>query len=169
MTWETNSGFTSLISQQTTYWTAVTSKWITVSINEGCILFAFLSITQWPLSMTAVIEMMLWPNPSNWLVCLLSIKCQVSVVVEQDSSLTQDRLVSQKNFRGQLDRSKWHNQVDWIGFRKEWTSPGKLVFFTGMLLRPSIQTSETPKWSAQKHVKAYTSQQCIRLSAIQAI
>ena len=44
------------------------------------------------------------------MVHLLSNEGQVSLVVEQDSSLSQDRFAS---------RSKWQTQVDWRRFRKE--------------------------------------------------
>ena len=62
------------------------------SLNGICILSACLPIKQWPVSMAIVIEMMLRPSPFNWLVRLLSIEGQVSLAVEQDSSLIYDRL-----------------------------------------------------------------------------
>ena len=45
--------------------------------------------------MATVIEMMLRPSPSCWLVRLLSIE---GLAVEQDASLIQDRLVSLEKF-----------------------------------------------------------------------
>ena len=50
------------------------------------------------LCLATAIEMMLRPSPSNRLVRILSIEGQVSLAVEQDSSLIQDRLASRKNF-----------------------------------------------------------------------
>ena len=86
-------------------------KWITassfsadshpqqMSLNGSRILSACLPITQWPVSMATVVEMMSRSSPSNWFVRLLSIKGQVRLTVEQDSSLTQHRLPMRKNFR----------------------------------------------------------------------
>ena len=45
-----------------------------------------------------VIEMMLLPSPSNFLVRLLFIEGQVGLTVKQDSSVIQVRLTSRKNF-----------------------------------------------------------------------
>ena len=61
-------------------------------------LHACLPIKQRPVTITTVIEMTLRSNLSNWLVRLLSIVGQVSLIMEQNSSLTQDRLASRKNF-----------------------------------------------------------------------
>ena len=49
--------------------------------------------------MATVIEIMLRPSPSNWLVRLLSIEGQVSQAEGQVSSLIQDRLASRDNLR----------------------------------------------------------------------
>ena len=70
----------------------------TKPLNGSPILSAYLLTIQWPVSMANVIEMMLRPSPSNWLVRLLSIDGQVSLPVERDSSLIQDRLASRVNF-----------------------------------------------------------------------
>ena len=78
---------------------------------------ACLPITQWPASTATVIEMMSRPSPSNWLVSLLSIEDHVSLALKQGFSLTQDRL-KELQCDGQLERGKWHPQVDWRGFRK---------------------------------------------------
>ena len=76
-------------------------KWITASfsvnqhlrqksLNES-LLSACLRITQWPVSTATVVHMMSRLSLSNWLVRLLSIGRQISLAMEQDSSLTQDK------------------------------------------------------------------------------
>ena len=49
--------------------------------------------------MTTLIDILLQPSTKTWLERLLSIEGQVSLAVEHDSSLIQDRLASRKNFR----------------------------------------------------------------------
>ena len=49
--------------------------------------------------MATSIEMILRPNPSNWLGRLQSIKGQMSLAVEQDYSLIKVKLVPRENFR----------------------------------------------------------------------
>ena len=68
-------------------WTMVSSSIadLQTSLNGRLSFSAWLSITQWPLSMATVIEMMLWPSPSNWLVCLYPFEGQVSLVVSRTS------------------------------------------------------------------------------------
>ena len=64
-------------------------------------------------------------NPSNWFVSLLSIKSQVSLAVQQDSSLNQDRLASRKNFRTIVNLKEASGISRQL--RKECTISGELV------------------------------------------
>ena len=69
------------------------------SLNGSLILFVCLNIMQWPVNTATVVYTTFRPRQCNWLRHLLSIKGQVSLAVEQVSSLTQDRLVSRRNLR----------------------------------------------------------------------
>ena len=67
--------------------------------------------------------MMLRPISSNWLMRLLSIEDQVSLAIEQNSSLIQYRLVSRENFRARasfnevngipklIEKDQWRNSI----------------------------------------------------------
>ena len=73
-------------------------------------------------SMATVIELMIRPSPSNWLVRLLSIEGQVSLCVQQDFSLAQYRLKSRKNFRAKDSlklRTIWKKVME-IVFKIAW-------------------------------------------------
>ena len=94
-------------------------------LNGILILSACLPITQWPVSMVTVTEMMLRPSPSNWLVRLPYIESQVSLAVKQDSLLIQNSLASRGNF---LAMPVWHSRVDWRGFRRKCDSSSTLQF-----------------------------------------
>ena len=89
-------------------------KWIIVS-----------SLRQWLVSMNTVVEMMSRSSSSNWFVRLPSIKGQVSPVMEQNSSLTQDRLASRKNFRTIVNLKEASGISRQL--RKECTISGELV------------------------------------------
>ena len=85
------------------------------SLNGSYVLSTSLSTTQWPVSVATLVELMSRPSQSNWLVRLLSIKDQTSLAVKQNSSLTQNRLASRKNFRTMpnlTDASGIPNSVD---------------------------------------------------------
>ena len=87
------------------------------------------------------------PRPRNWLVHLLPIKGQVSLAVEQDSSLTQDRLASRKNFRSMsnLTEESWiPNSIEEdCGRRAPALSSSAALQFPRMLLWPGTQTRES--------------------------
>ena len=71
-----------------------------MSLNGSCIFSAYLPITQWRVSITAIIEIMLRRRPSISLVRFLYIKGEVYLVKEQNFSLTQNMLPFWNNFYG---------------------------------------------------------------------
>ena len=113
------------------------------SLNGRLIFSACLSITQWHVSMATVVKMMSWSSLNNWFLGLLSIKCHVSLAVERNSLLTQDRLASRKNFLAIADL----NELSGIRNSIEDDSERSVsaLQFPRMLLCPVTQTCETLK------------------------
>ena len=134
-------------------------KWITASsssanlhprqqsLNGSLILSACLPITQWLVSTVTVVYMTSRPRPSYWLVSLLSIKGQVSIAVEQDYSLTQDRLASRKNFHSISKLTEASGIPSSIEENSGKSAPGmagsSALQFPGTLLFPGTHTSDT--------------------------
>ena len=96
------------------------------SLNESLVISACFPITQWPESSAIVIEMTLRLRPSNWLVRLLAVGDQVSLAMKQDSSLTQHRFASRKNFSS-IDNLTGANGVHSSIEEKERFSPSEVV------------------------------------------
>ena len=92
------------------------------------------------ISMATMIQTMPRPSPSNWLVCVLSIKNQESVKVEQHSSLTQNRLAFRKNFHAMVNLTGVSDITRSIEKDSEKSAPALDSFsalkYPGMLLCP---------------------------------
>ena len=117
------------------------------SLNMSLILSACLPITQWPVITATVIEMTSRPRPSIWLVLLLSIKGWVSLAAEQNTSLTQYKLASWKNFRSMSNLVEVNGILNSIEEDSGWRVPAlpsltALQHF-GILLCPGTYISMT--------------------------